>query len=494
MLYIDDYLMKPATESPIMKRVSRTPAEKIAENIAAAVNNAKASNTTNGQNANSPTKTTSTTQRQTTKKNSFDDLFLEGFNSARDRDWREEQKSRMQKFGIGMPYESITQKKTPIQQPTTDKLTPEDEKAFLEGFNKYRNEDKVEQTKVEKARAAYADMQKHTPADTLRGMMNGNSYYSEKQEENGLRKTINKTSELLDLVPEIGSPFESTQYEYRDRNHTYLYNKYLKENMEDGVSMLREPLGRFGIAAKGSSDVFDANGNPAVNYILGLDTKYIDQDGKLQTSTIPQWVFNRDSIKQHNVEMIDKITDTLASRAGLEQKAALYNRAGILKAKQASKVDAVTTTLEKRLNAVDALSRKNKANKAIAEAAENVPKILNSDAMQLLKTGGKAASAIGDVLNVVELGMTAYGDYKEDGSIGKDTIKATAGVLGDIGGSALGAKIGATVFGAIGGVASGGVLAAPLAVLGGVVGGFIGGIWGEKMFEGTYDALYGLTT
>ncbi len=168
-----DYLISPTPESPIMKRVSRTPTEKIAEDIAAAVNNAKARNSTNGQNANSPTKTTTTNQRQTQKKSNFDDLFLEGFNSARDRDWRDEQQNRMQKFGIGMPYGSITQKKTPAPQLTSDKLTPEDEKAFLEGFNKYRDEDKAEQSNLQKARQAYVDMQNQTPKDTLRRIANG---------------------------------------------------------------------------------------------------------------------------------------------------------------------------------------------------------------------------------------------------------------------------------------------------------------------------------
>ncbi len=122
--------------------------KKKAATLATAVSNA-----VNKQNAGTQTtntKNTTTNQRQTQKKSNFDDLFLEGFNSARDRDWREEQQSRMQKFGIGMSYESITQKKTPIQQPTSDKLTPEDEKAFLEGFNKYREDDKAEQAKLDK--------------------------------------------------------------------------------------------------------------------------------------------------------------------------------------------------------------------------------------------------------------------------------------------------------------------------------------------------------
>ncbi len=102
-------------------------------------------------------------------------MFLEGFNSARDRDWREGQQSRMQKFGIGMPFGSTAQKQNTsiIQQPTTDKLTPEDEKAFLEGFNKYREEDKAEQSNLQKARQAYVDMQNQTPKDTLRRMANG---------------------------------------------------------------------------------------------------------------------------------------------------------------------------------------------------------------------------------------------------------------------------------------------------------------------------------
>ncbi len=118
----------------------------------------------------------------------------------------------MQKFGIGMPYESITQKKTPIQQPTSDKLTPEDEKAFLEGFNKYREEDKAEQGNLQKARQAYVDMQNQTPKDTLRRIANGIGV----QNPSAMGTYVGSTIKNGDLTPEDERAFLEGFNQYRE--------------------------------------------------------------------------------------------------------------------------------------------------------------------------------------------------------------------------------------------------------------------------------------
>lgn len=168
----------------------------------------------------------------------------------------------------------------------------------------------------------------------------------------------------------------------------------------------------------------------------------------------------------------------------------LTDAAEKLKVKNASKVDVSARKTETFLNGVDEVSRKAKINRTIANVSEDMPKILDNGLGKVLKKGGKALSIVGDVLTVADLGLTAYNDYKDDGSLGKDTVKVTAGALGNLGASVVGAKIGAWIGGAVGGVASGGVLAAPLAVLGGFVGGVIGGLVGGDLLESAVERIY----
>jgi len=340
--------------------------------------------------------------------------------------------------------------------PDAEKLTPAGEKAFLEGFN----EDYEERTDPSFAKVQSA--------------------------VNDMKKRHDKISFLGNLPLEEKS-YKWGPYQYNDRYLTEAQNRYKPGNSKNGLYAPEKPAGRLGIVLRDSLEIADVSGKKQVNYIFALDSKYSDQNGNLQSSAVPNWNFNRDAIKQHNVDMIDKATEKLMYVTPESKKSVLSDIADSLKQNQGIKVDKSATYFEGKFNSAIEDSFKNKINRTISDAAENMPKIMDSDAMKLLKTGGKAIAVAGDVLQIVETGLEVYEDYQDDNKLGKQSVKEIVGAVGDFGGAVLGAKAGAVLLGAIAGVASGGVLAAPAMAVGGILGGIFGGRMGEKITEGVVE-------
>jgi len=457
-----------------------------------------------------PAKTTESKPKNTVKKKEKDD-FLEGF------DFFEEEKApsfsikdRLSDaasiIGSFTKNEPKTKHVPPVQMPTF--LTP----SSLQS----RNERKVQFPEIWRGPDRSEDAPKIKKLPFYPGdeplkvnfpgkiptipkkddFLEGFNYYNEDDASEGyldVRNFVDDVQEGHDKISLLGNlPIEEQSYkwgmyQYNDRNLTEVQNRYKPTSSKNGLYAPEEPEGRFGIALSDLPEITNVSGKNRVNYIFGLDTKYSDQNGKLQSSTVPNWVFNRDAIKQHNVDMIDKFTDKLMYVTPESKKGALSDIADSLKQNQATRVDESATYFEGKFNSVVEDSFKNKTNRAIAEVAEDIPKIVDSNAMKVLKTGGKAISVAGDVIQIVDTGLNIYDDYQDDGKLGKQTVKEIVGVAGDFGGAALGAKAGAALFGAIAGLLSGGVLAAPAAAVGGIVGGIIGGIWGKDIAEGTFE-------
>ena len=108
-----------------------------------------------------------------------------------------------------------------------------------------------------------------------------------------------------------------------------------------------------------------------------------------------------------------------------------------------------------------------------------------------VKFAGKAVAAAGVVLEAVEYGDTVYRDLNDaDGKLGKETLKASVGIVGEWAGGLTGAKLGA-----MGGAAFGSaiLLGAGTAVggfVGGTIGGIIGSIAGNDLAEGFIEEYY----
>ena len=108
-----------------------------------------------------------------------------------------------------------------------------------------------------------------------------------------------------------------------------------------------------------------------------------------------------------------------------------------------------------------------------------------------VKTAGKAIAAAGVLIDTVEFAATVYRDLNDtDGKLGKKTLKATAGIAGEWGGSFIGAKLGA-----MGGASIGSsVFMGPGTLIGGFVGetigGIIGAVAGDNLSQGLVEKYY----
>ena len=77
--------------------------------------------------------------------------------------------------------------------------------------------------------------------------------------------------------------------------------------------------------------------------------------------------------------------------------------------------------------------------KNIIATDDNFDEIINN-----VKFAGKAVAAAGVVLEAVEYGDTVYRDLNDaDGKLGKETLKASVGIVGEWAGGLTGAKLGA---------------------------------------------------
>ena len=319
----------------------------------------------------------------------------------------------------------------------------------------------------------------YKPGDWLSSTVNNLLYaHTNINKPTSTQRTLNDISPFVNTVKRAFTPFKDTNFEYVDRNDIYTQFNSPVAATQNGWQKPREPLGNFGITSKGASKLTEANGKPQANYILALDTKYIDENGVLRPSSVPQWNFNRDFIKQGNAQMIDQLAKSFASKLPPKQAEALLKKTDKVKLNNASVVDAVSAKTETLLNGVDEASWKTHINKKIAKVVDDHA-ILDSTS---LKVGSKAVSAIDTVITIADFGISAYNDYKTDEVFGYETVKAAVGIAGEATGIALGAKAGAWIGAALGGIA-GGVLAAPASMLGGFIGGYIGGKIGKYIGE-----------
>ena len=141
------------------------------------------------------------------------------------------------------------------------------------------------------------------------------------------------------------------------------------------------------------------------------------------------------------------------------------------------------TKLQKK--AADSLNHK-EVSQEVFDNFRNFDEIIDN-----VKFAGKAVAAAGVVLEAVEYGDTVYRDLNDaDGKLGKETLKASVGIVGEWAGGLTGAKLGA-----MGGAAFGSaiLLGAGTAVggfVGGTIGGIIGSIAGNDLAGGFIEGYY----
>ncbi|MBR5873511.1 MAG: hypothetical protein IKY90_02120 [Oscillospiraceae bacterium] len=141
------------------------------------------------------------------------------------------------------------------------------------------------------------------------------------------------------------------------------------------------------------------------------------------------------------------------------------------------------TKLQKK--AADSLNHK-EVSQEVFDNFRNFDEIIDN-----VKFAGKAVATAGVVPEAVEYGDTVYRDLNDaDGKLGKETLKASVGIVGEWAGGLTGAKLGA-----MGGAAFGSaiLLGAGTAVggfVGGTIGGIIGSIAGNDLAEGFIEGYY----
>jgi len=386
------------------------------------------------------------------------DPFLEGFNLYSSRIPPTEQTKTNQGFkAVG----------TSVANATDD---------FLEGFNFYSKPDRSFPSASASKSFKNLGTAVRKPTDPfLEGF---NDPYGEKR---NVFDVLEDPVFLVTKVEEWGaSPFSGTEFEYRNLDEIWKETNSPVRFYQRGGKRTAEPFGSFGIAAKNSPELTVINGKDVPNYILSFNTKYIDENGKLRTSEVPQWVFNRDGIKAANARKIDNAAKRLESVLPRKQGAAIAEAAEKMKVRSNNWTDTVSTKVETWMNGVDEASGQARMNDKLAKHIDDLPKMLDNGAV---KRAGKAISFLGNAFDVISLGYTMKEDIEEDGVIGYETVKEAVGIVGEKAGSAIGAKIGIWLGATIGGAISGGVLAAPLAALGGLIGGYLGGRIGGEFSE-----------
>lgn len=302
-----------------------------------------------------------------------------------------------------------------------------------------------------------------------------------KNSGNELENPFDNSFKWHGYIKDALEPFKDTQFKVISPEKEY-------SNLSDAdVAKTRKPLSSFAIIDKNAPEQIEINGQNSINYLLGRETKYYDQDGKTALSDVPAWVFNREGLRQKNFGMIDEYTDLIKGIVTENTGNKVDDIASKLKRRQADLIDEFATKYETKLNVSDATIGNNTGRKLLNEVSETIPKILDSD---VHKIGNKAIGIIGDTLQLGSVLYTLDNDYFLNKEITGMSYKKIGGVLGDYGGSALCSWAGAALGSALGIAVSGGVLSPVFAAVGGYLGNVAGGYLGEKLGESAGELVY----